>query len=185
MSLPDLLAEGLDLLFVGINPGMKSALLGHYYAGPGNLFWKCLHESGLTPTLLRPQEDRRVLEYGIGITDCVKRASRMASEVRMSEFREAAPDLVRKVREYRPRIVCFNGLMGYRSAIDPAGQLGLQPRRLGGAIAFVVPSTSAANAGFTRAERVEWFRRLRDLRDDVLTGNEPHLADDILDSQSP
>jgi len=165
MSLPDLIEEGLDVLFVGINPGLKSAQVGHYYAGPGNLFWKCLYESGLTPELLRPHDDRRVLEYGIGITDCVKRASRMASEVRAGEFRAAAPDLIAKIERFAPRLVCFNGLMGYRAAIDPEGQLGLQERRLGGALVFVVPSTSAANAGFTRTERVEWFRRLRELRD--------------------
>lgn len=180
LSLPDLIQEGLDLLFVGINPGLKSARLGHYYAGPGNLFWKCLFESGLTPELLRPDEDARVLEFGIGITDCVKRASRTASEVRAGEFREAAAALVEKIEWTQPRIVCFNGLMGYRGTIDPEAQLGLQERRLGGAWTFVVPSTSAANAGFTRAERVEWFRRLRRLRDAVQAGKEPLLPEDIL-----
>src|SRR5436190_21334088 len=119
MSLPDLVAEGLDILFVGINPGLTSARVGHYYAGPGNLFWKCLYGSGLTPVLLRPEEDRRVLDFGIGITDCVKRPSQAAAEVRRSEFRAGALELVRKIERYRPRIVCFNGLMGYRSAIDP------------------------------------------------------------------
>lgn len=167
MSLPDLVAEGLEILFVGINPGLTSARVGHYYAGPGNLFWKCLHSSGLTPELLRPQDDRRVLEFGIGITDCVKRASQTASEVRRSEFREAAPTLVARIESLRPRIVCFNGLMGYRSTIDPEAQLGLQSRTLGGALVFVVPSTSAANAGFTREERHDWFRRLRELRDEL------------------
>jgi double-stranded uracil-DNA glycosylase len=165
LTLPDLVQEGLDLLFVGINPGLKSARVGHYYAGPGNLFWKCLYRSGLTPDLLRPDEDRRLLQYGIGITDCVKRASRTASEVRTAEFREAAPLLVEKVRRYRPRIVCFNGLMGYRATLDPGAALGLQPEPLAGAAVFVVPSTSAANAGFTREERFEWFCRLRELRD--------------------
>lgn len=164
-SLPDLIQEGLEVLFVGINPGLTSARLGHYYAGPGNLFWKCLYQSGLTPVLLRPQEDRRVLEYGIGITDCVKRASRTASEVGRGEFRAGAPELIIKIERCRPRIVCFNGLMGYRSTIDPEAALGLQPEPLGGAAVFVVPSTSAANANFTREERVEWFRRLRELRD--------------------
>src|SRR5436190_13113037 len=116
MSLPDLVAEGLDILFVGINPGLTSARVGHYYAGPGNLFWKCLHTSGLTPVLLRPEEDRRVLDFGIGITDCVKRASRTAGEVRRIEFQAGAPELIGKIERFRPRIVCFNGLMGYRAA---------------------------------------------------------------------
>ena len=184
LTLPDLLAPELDILFVGINPGMKSALVGHYYAGPGNLFWKCLHESGLTPVRLRPDEDRQVLLYGIGITDCVKRASRQAGEVRQHEFRESRPELVGKIEYCRPKVVCFNGLMGYRSAIDPAAQLGPQPELLAGARVFVVPSTSAANAGFTREERVQWFVRLRELRDalrvDGPTGKEPPPAGDIL-----
>jgi double-stranded uracil-DNA glycosylase len=167
MSLPDLIEEGIDLLFVGINPGLTSARLGHYYAGPGNLFWRCLHESGLTPERLRPQEDRSLLGYGIGITDCVKRASRTASEVRSQEFRDARPELIRKIERCRPRIVCFNGLMGYRGTFDPEAQLGLQPEPLAGALVFVVPSTSAANAGYTREERIEWFRRLRELRDSL------------------
>lgn len=167
MPLPILIAEGLDILFVGINPGLKSERLGHYYAGPGNLFWKCLFESGLTAELLRPQEDHRLLEFGLGVTDCVRRASRTASEVRASEFREAAPELIRLIERYRPRIVSFNGLMGYRATIDPAGQLGRQPALLGGSVAFVTPSTSAANAGFSRAERLEWFQKLRALRDEI------------------
>jgi TDG/mug DNA glycosylase family protein len=167
LTLPDLIDPRVDLLFVGINPGRKSALLGHYYAGPGNLFWRCLHESGLTPVLLKPQEDRRVLEWGIGITDCVKRASRMASEVRLHEFRSGLPDLLSRIEGCRPRLICFNGLMGYRQAFDPAAELGLQPTELAGAKVFVVPSTSAANAGFTREERVEWFRRVRELRNDL------------------
>ena len=167
LSLPDILDDSIDLLFVGINPGMKSARVGHYYAGPGNLFWRCLHESGLTPVLLTPAEDRRVLEWGIGITDCVKRASRMASEVRTAEFRAGAPDLLAKIERCRPRVVCFNGLLGYRQAIDPRGTLGVQSGEIGGAAVFVVPSTSAANAGFTRQERVEWFVRLREFRDSL------------------
>ena len=164
-TLPDLLAPGLEILFVGINPSLKSARVGHYYAGPGNLFWRCLHESGLTPVRLRPDEDRRVLEWGIGITDCVKRPTRNASEVRAGEFREEKADLLARVERCGPRILCFNGLMGYRATFDPGARLGRQERTLGGAEVFVVPSTSAANASFTREERVEWFVRLRELRD--------------------
>lgn len=114
--------------------------------------------------LLTPQDDRRVLDWGIGITDCVKRASRMASEVRLHEFRSGLPDLPSRIGACTPRLICFNGLMGYRQAFDSTAQLGLQPDELAGAKVFVVPSTSAANAGFTREERVEWFRRLHDLR---------------------
>lgn len=171
-TLPDLLAEDLEILFVGINPSLKAARVGHYYAGPGNLFWRCLHESGLLPLRLQPDDDRRVLEWRIGITDCVKRPSRNANELRTAEFRDAAPALRAKLERWRPRIVCFNGLMGYRAAINPLGTLGEQPERLSGAVVFVVPSTSAANANFTREERVEWFTRLRELRDRLRTAPE-------------
>ncbi|MFN3649115.1 MAG: mismatch-specific DNA-glycosylase [Armatimonadota bacterium] len=178
--LEPLIAEDLDLLFVGINPSLKSARVGHYYAGPGNLFWRCLHESGLTPYRLQPTEDRKLLQWGMGITDCVPRPSRNAAEVKRHEFREAAPLLLARIESLRPKIICFNGLTGYRGAIDPEGRLGLQERRLGGALVFVVPSTSAANAGFSREERVEWFRRLKELVDRVRAGESSRPAGDIL-----
>lgn len=152
-------------MFVGINPGWKSAQVGHYYAGPGNLFWRSLWESELVPELLRPDEDHRLLDFGIGVTDCVKRPTRIAAEVPGREFREGCGELLSKLAPVRPRLICFNGLMAYRQAFDANAALGLQSTELAGAKVFVVPSTSAANAGFTREERVEWFRRVRELRD--------------------
>jgi double-stranded uracil-DNA glycosylase len=166
-TLPDLLAPGIELLFVGINPSIYSARAGHYYARPGNLFWRCLHEAGLTPVRLRPEEDRRVLEWGIGITDCVKRPTVSAAEVRPGEFRAGVDALRRKIAGCRPLVVCFNGLVGYRGMFDPRAGLGRQPGRLEGATLFVVPSTSGANAAYSRGERVEWFIRLRELRDEL------------------
>ena len=166
-TLPDLLAPGIELLFVGINPSIYSARAGHYYARPGNIFWRCLHESGLTPVRLRPEEDRRVLEWGIGITDCVKRPTTSAVEVTPAEFRDGAEALVCKIACYRPLVVCFNGLVGYRSAFDPRAGLGRQPERLEGAAVLVVPSTSGANAAYSRGQRVEWFIRLRELREEL------------------
>jgi double-stranded uracil-DNA glycosylase len=127
--------------------------------------------------LLRPEEDRRVLEWGIGITDCVKRPSRGASDVRPHEFRDAAEALIERLEGCSPRLLCFNGLMGYRSAIDPTAQLGLQERTLAGARVIVVPSTSAANAGFRREERLEWFKRVRELRDRLLPPGKPIPSD--------
>lgn len=166
-TLPDLLAPGIDLLFVGINPSLYSARAGHYYARPGNLFWRCLHEAGLTPVRLQPEEDRRVLEWGIGITDCVKRPTLAAVEVAPAEFRDGAEALAGKIARFRPLVVCFNGLAGYRGAFDPRAGLGQQPVRLEGAAVFVVPSTSGANAAYSRDQRVEWFLRLRKLRDEL------------------
>ena len=169
-TLPDLAAPGIDLLFVGINPSLYSVRAGHYYARPGNLFWRCLHEGGLTPVRLRPQEDHRVLEWGIGITDCVKRPTVSAAEVTAAEFRDAEGALVAKIARWRPRLVCFNGLVGYRGVFDPKAGLGRQPRRLEGAVLFVVPSTSGANAAYSREARVEWFARLREVREEFRRG---------------
>jgi TDG/mug DNA glycosylase family protein len=166
-TLPDLVAPGIQILIVGINPSLYSAQVGHYYARPGNLFWRCLHEGGLTPVRLQPQEDRRVLEWGIGITDCVKRPTVSAAEVVPSEFRDGVAALRQKIARCRPLVVCFNGLIGYRGAFDPRAGLGRQPERLEGAVVFVVPSTSGANAAYSRQERVQWFARLRELRDEL------------------
>jgi TDG/mug DNA glycosylase family protein len=166
-TLPDLLAPGIDLLFVGINPSLYSVRAGHYYARPGNLFWRCLHEGGLTPVRLRPEEDQRVLEWGIGITDCVKRPTVSAAEVTLSEFQGGVASLTAKIARYRPGVVCFNGLVGYRGAFDPQAGLGRQSRLLEGAVVFVVPSTSGANAAYSREARVGWFVRLRELRDEL------------------
>ena len=169
-SLPDLLAPGIELLFVGINPSLYSARAGHYYARPGNMFWRCLHEGGLTPIRLRAEEDVRVLEWGIGITDCVKRPTVSAAEVSAAEFREGVDALVGKIARCHPLVVCFNGLVGYRGAFDPRAGLGLQPASMEGAAVFVVPSTSGANAAYSRDERIEWFARLHGLRDELRMG---------------
>jgi double-stranded uracil-DNA glycosylase len=166
-TLPDLVAPGIELLFVGINPSLFSARAGHYYARPGNMFWRCLHEGGLTPVRLRPEEDRRVLEWGIGITDCVKRPTVSAAEVSAAEFQDGVAALLAKIARCRPRVVCFNGLVGYRSAFDARAGLGRQPGSLEGAVVFVVPSTSGANAAYSRPERIAWFTRLRELRDEL------------------
>jgi TDG/mug DNA glycosylase family protein len=182
-SLPDLLAPGIEVLFVGINPSLYSARAGHYYARPGNLFWRCLHEGGLTPVRLRSEEDRRVLEWRLGITDCVKRPTVSAAEVAPAEFREGVAALMEKIAGCRPLVVCFNGLIGYRGAFDPRAGPGLQPEPLvaptfwsaltrGGSPAlqpavFVVPSTSGANAAYSREERIQWFAQLRELRDEL------------------
>ena len=113
------------------------------------------------PVRLRPDEDTRLLEFGIGITDCISRPSRSAAEVTREEFECAAPALEQKILQLAPRIACFNGLAGYRACFDPLARPGAQERSFGTTRIFVVPSTSAANAGYSREERVEWFRALK------------------------
>src|SRR5205807_7298751 len=106
-SLPDYLASGLKLIFIGINPGQYSAEVGHYYARPGNLFWWALSNSGLVPTTLGPENDAQLLDYGIGLTDVVKRPTNSSGDLRQDEFDEGAKHISATLEKYQPKVACF------------------------------------------------------------------------------
>ena len=114
-SLPDYLEPGLDIVLVGINPGAYSVRVGHYYARPGNRFWNAANRAGLFDEPFGPETDARVLEFGIGLTDVVKRPTPSAKVLRAADYRRWAPVLKSKIRRFRPRIVCFQGIDGYRN----------------------------------------------------------------------
>jgi double-stranded uracil-DNA glycosylase len=159
-ELPDFLRPGLKVVFVGFNPGDRSSRIGHYYAGRGNQFWPFLYETGLTPERLAPEDDHRVLDFGIGLTDLVKRWSRSSNELRGDECRPGAERLAAKVRQAAPRVVAFNGKGAYEKFSGRPAHLGLQREWLAGARIFVLPSTSGRNGSLTRAEKLLHFRRL-------------------------
>jgi TDG/mug DNA glycosylase family protein len=169
-TLPDYLPTRPDILFVGINPGTYSARQGHYYARATNRFWWALHASGLVPARLSPQEDWRVIEFGLGLTDLVKRPTNSAAEVRGDEFAAGRQALAGKITRVQPLIVCFNGLIGYRQFFQEHTQPGRQARRLHGAWVFVLPSTSARNAAYSRDAVLGYFRDLCALRDALRNG---------------
>lgn len=161
-SLPDYLQPGLDLVFVGFNPGERSAIVGHYYAGRGNLFWPLLYEAGLLPEALTYTEDSRILEFGIGLTDLVKRPSRSSGDLSRAEARAGAATLAVKLLTHAPRVVCFNGKGVYAWYSNrPTVTLGPQDDTIGQARVFVVPSTSARNGRLSRTEKAVYFRALR------------------------
>ena len=160
-SLPDYLQPGLRLVFVGFNPSMRSAAVGHYYAGPGNLFWPLLSESGLLPEPLTYADDNRILEFGIGLTDLVKRPTRSSAELSPGEARAGVLQLHTKLVTYAPRVVCFNGKGVYAWYTNHPVDLGLQNDTIGSAHVFVVPSTSARNGHWQRAEKAAYFQTLR------------------------
>ena len=170
-TLPDHLAHGLDIVFVGINPGRYSAEVGHYFATPRNRFWSAFNRSGLLAEQLSADTDRRALEHGIGFTDVVKRPSSSASQLRAADYRQGAPALRDKLERFSPRIVCFHGVTGYRNYLKYAEglaespSLGLQSRPIGHAKVFVVPNPSPANARFSLDDLVSWYRRLKVVRD--------------------
>ena len=173
-TLPDYIRSGLDIVFVGINPGAYSAKVGHYFATPRNRFWPALNRSGLLSGPLDALTDHMALHQGIGFTDVVKRPSSSASDLRAADFREGAPLLKAKLLEHRPRIVCFQGLTAYGNYLKHAKgaadkpTLGLQPRPIGESIVFVVPNPSPANAAYSLDTLVSWYQRLGQLRDRLL-----------------
>jgi len=160
--LPDYLQPGLRVVFVGFNPGERSARLGHYYAGHGNQFWNLLFQSGLLPVKLGWEEDGRVLEFGIGMTDLVKRSSKSSSDLRADEYRAGILRLSRRLQEAAPgaSVVAFNGKGVYEKFIGRAVRLGWQRELMDGARVFVLPSTSGRNGSLSRTEKLEYFRQL-------------------------
>jgi double-stranded uracil-DNA glycosylase len=135
------------VLFVGINPSIRSAEVGHHFARPGNRFWPAIHLAGFTPRRLRPDEDGELPALGLGITNVAARPTRAASELSAQELRAGAAELERKVASWRPRLVALLGVTAWRVAFDrPRATLGLQPEPLGGRPVWVLPNPSGLNA---------------------------------------
>ena len=149
----------MKLIVVGCNPGDRSARVGHYYAGRGNEFWPLLYDAGIVPELLEAKDDKRVIEFGVGLTDLVKRSTRGAEEIERQEFAEGRILLAQKLAEYTPRVLAFNGKLVYEKFAQCKCKLGLQKKKLYGAHVFVLPSTSARNAVGSGVKR-RYFRQL-------------------------
>ncbi|MGH3314261.1 MAG: G/U mismatch-specific DNA glycosylase [Streptomyces sp.] len=154
-------AEDLRVLFCGINPGLMSAATGHHFARPGNRFWPVLHASGFTPRQLRPEEERELLTYGLGITNVVARATARAEELSAEEYREGGRLLAEKAGRLRPRWLAVVGVTAYRVAFeDRTARIGPQERLIGGARVWVLPNPSGLNARWTPQTLAEEYRRL-------------------------
>ena len=161
-TLPDYLRNGMKLVIVGCNRGDRSARVGHYYAGRGNEFWPMLYESGVLPELLEHRDDKRMIEFGVGLTDLVKRPTRGTEELRREEFAEGRILLGQKLDQYAPQVIAFNGKTAYEHFSQRPCKLGLQKERLYGAQVFVLPSTSRKNA-IGRGAKLRYFRQLAKL----------------------
>ncbi len=149
-TIPDVLAPGLAVLFVGINPGLWSAATGWHFARPGNRFWPALHRGGFTPRLLHPSEQDELPALGLGITNMAARASARADELTAEELLDGAAILTDKVARYRPRWVAVVGVTAYRIGFQrPKATFGPQPESLAGARLWVLPNPSGLNAHFT------------------------------------
>lgn len=162
-TIRDIVAPDLRVLFCGINPSLTSAARRCHFARPGNRFWPALHLSGFTPRLLRPQENRALLDYGLGVTNLVAGATRNAGELTPEELRRGALTLSRKCKRLRPRFVAVLGVGAYRLGfVEPAAVLGPQQRRIGDARLYVLPNPSGLNAHFTPRQLGELFGKFRE-----------------------
>ena len=161
-TVPDVVADGLRVLFCGINPGLYSGATGHHFARPGNRFWPTIHQAGFTPRQLRPDEEPALLRLGIGITNIVPRTTATAAELTPDELRAGARRLEALTDRHRPAVVAILGVTAYRTAFDrPKAQVGPQPERLGTSELWVLPNPSGLNAHYQLPALVEVFAALR------------------------
>ncbi len=157
-----MIAPGLRVLFVGINPGLYTAATGHHFARPGNRFWPALHAAGFSSRLLHPSEQRELLKDSYGITNLVNRATATADELDPSEFIAGRKQLAAKIRKYRPTLVAFLGVGAYCHAFGlKAAAIGKQAEPFEGAEVWVLPNPSGLNANYQLPALVQLFRAVR------------------------
>jgi TDG/mug DNA glycosylase family protein len=146
-QLQDVLGPAVRLLLVGVNPALRSAAVGHHFAGRGNRFWPALYAAGITPMLFRPTDDARLPALGVGLTNLVGRPSARASDVTAAELRAGSARLTRLVAATEPVVVAVLGVGAYRRAFERrAAHVGPQAQRLAGAQLWVLPNPSGLNA---------------------------------------
>jgi TDG/mug DNA glycosylase family protein len=178
--LRDRIRPGVRVLFVGINPGVRSALTGHHFAGYSNRFWKLLYEAGLVPEAVTYVDDDRLPDWGYGITNVVARATPGMTDLRREEYAAGARVLLQKIRRYRPAVVALIGVTVWRALLEALDaprarirpvELGLQDTaELGDVFArrfpretriFVLPNPSGRNANYSYEEMLDAFRSLK------------------------
>lgn len=162
VTIPDLIAPNLDVLFCGINPGLYSGATGHHFARPGNRFWPALYAGGFTPRVLSPFDEEELLSLGCGITNVVMRTTATAAELAPEEFVAGGKALRRRVLKYKPRVLAVLGVGAYRVAFDRAdAALGPQAESIGKTRVWVLPNPSGLNAHYTPAALGKLFGEMR------------------------
>jgi TDG/mug DNA glycosylase family protein len=176
-TLPDHLAPGMRLVLIGINPSPLSVQKGRYFWRKTNRFWPCLSRSrlseaaraGLGRDELGPEDDVRLLEFGIGFTDVVKVPTANASQVSPALFAEWAPRLRERLARVQPVVAAFQGVTGYRAferyalgVTKSVAVVGPQEPVIGRTRLYIVPNPSPANFHYRPADQVDWYDRLAD-----------------------
>ncbi len=161
-TIADVIAPGLRVLFVGINPGLYSGWSGYHFARPGNRFWPTLHAAGFTPRQLAPAEQMELLRHRCGVTNFVARATARADELTTAELVAGGQRVSDLVQTFQPQSVAVLGITAYRAAYArPRAALGRQPELLGGRPVWVLPNPSGLNAHYTPAGLAGVFRVFR------------------------
>ncbi|KAF6226390.1 hypothetical protein HO133_009256 [Letharia lupina] len=181
--LTDSLAPNLICIFIGVNPGIRTATTGHAYSHPSNLFWKLAYSSGCTPRLCRPEEDQDLPRlYALGHTNIVSRPTKDAGELSKSEMDEGVAILEEKIRKWRPESVAIVGKSiwesvwrvrhkkkcgkddfryGWQDDSERMGIVGVEGEEgWPGARVFVTTTTSGLAAGMRPHEKEEVWRGL-------------------------
>ena len=172
--LTDHIRPGVNILFVGINPGLRSAATGHHFAGHSNRFWKLLYESRLVSEPLTHQDDWRLPDWGLGLTNIIQRPSAGVGTLKPQEYTAGKKRLVATVKRYRPHAVALLGVTIYRTLFPEyrSGRisLGLQAKTLAGQPVFALPNPSGRNAHYSYQTMLAAFRALRNVSDKSIRG---------------
>jgi thymine-DNA glycosylase len=187
MSLDDVVDYNLDVIVVNINPGLYSVHKGHHYSGPGNHFYRCVFQSGLTDRVLKSVEDKSLLDFRIGLMNMSEKANiKSCQDLTADEIREAQTNLTKKIMHYRPRIVAFNGKTIFeiytgQSVNNKEFNFGKQPTFFANEstniVQFVMPSSSARCSQLPKVvDKVPFYVALKKLKDH-LSGRLSYLND--------
>jgi double-stranded uracil-DNA glycosylase len=170
MPLRDIIAPKPRLLFVGINPSLRSEQVGHHFASPGNPFWKLLYAAKLIPEPLTFENDKRLVEFGMAMTNLCARASRSAAELTRVEIVAGKAILAKKIQRIGPEVVAFVGLSIYRDFFGKTASpgAGAKDEVIAGARVFVLPNPSGLNASFPGFKhKLIWFEKLQEFIETV------------------
>ncbi len=163
--LPDYVRPGLRILFVGINPGLRSAHVGHHFAGYSNRFWKLLCDARLVPRPLTYRDDWHLPEFGLGLTNLIARPTAGIDQLTPEDYRRGRMRLLAKIRRYRPRLIVLLGVTIHDTLFphDPPNRprrIGRPPRWLEGIPVVTLPNPSGRNAHYSYRVMLKSFRAL-------------------------
>lgn len=166
LSLTDKIPKKCHTLFVGVNPGIRSATIGHYFAGHTNYFWKLLYASGIWPSPLTTQDDDKIVLKGFGLTDVAKRPTPGIAGLRKNDYSQSRDRIRTIAAQYRPYTIVFvskQAVRAFRGDPKYVVKYGRQSWKIEESDVFVVPSTSGASLADTSyEEKLKVFKALRE-----------------------